>query len=73
MNCDFLSLKKDVNVPLKSYMQKNCFKKISFLLASWRSLMKIAGSGSISQMHGSADPDPDPPQNVMGPQHCLSL
>ncbi len=25
------------------------------------------GSGSISQRHGSADPDP--PQNVMDPQH----
>jgi hypothetical protein len=32
--------------------------------------MKIQGSGSISQMHGSADPDPH--QNVMDPQHCLS-
>jgi hypothetical protein len=33
-------------------------------------MMKIAGSGSesISQRHGSADPDP--PQNVMDPQHC---
>jgi hypothetical protein len=37
--------------------------------------MKIAGSesgsgsGSISQRHGSADPDLDPHQNVMGPQH----
>jgi hypothetical protein len=28
-------------------------------------------SGSISQRHGSADPDPDPPQNVMHPQHWL--
>jgi hypothetical protein len=27
--------------------------------------MKIEGSGSISQRHGSADPDPDPHQNVM--------
>jgi hypothetical protein len=27
----------------------------------------MAGSGSISQRHGS--PDPDPPQNVMDPQH----
>ncbi len=26
-------------------------------------------SGSIRQRHGSADPDPDPPQNVMDPQH----
>ncbi len=29
------------------------------------------GSGSISQMHGSADPDPH--QNVMDPQHCLKV
>jgi hypothetical protein len=34
-------------------------------------MTKIAGS--ISQRHGSADPDPDPPQNVMDPQHCLNL
>jgi hypothetical protein len=27
------------------------------------------GSGSISQRHGSADPDP--PQNVRDPQHCF--
>ena len=27
-------------------------------------------SGSISQRHGSADLDPDPPQNVLDPQHC---
>jgi hypothetical protein len=34
---------------------------------------KIAGSGSISQKHGSEDPDadPDPPQNVMDPEHWL--
>jgi hypothetical protein len=31
-------------------------------------MMKIAGpgSGSISRMHGSVDPDPDPPQNGHG-------
>jgi hypothetical protein len=38
-------------------------------------MTKIAGygsaSGSISQRHGSADPDPDPPQNVMDLQHWL--
>jgi hypothetical protein len=28
-------------------------------------------SGSIGQRHGSADPEPDPHQNVMDPQHCL--
>ncbi len=36
-------------------------------------MTKIAGSGSISQRHGSADPDPDPPQNVMDPQHCVEV
>jgi hypothetical protein len=30
--------------------------------------MKIAGSGSISQRYGSADPDPF--QNFMDQQHC---
>ncbi len=41
--------------------------------------MKIEGSGSefesgsISQKHGSADPDPDPHQNVMDPEHCFLL
>ncbi len=34
--------------------------------------MKIEGSGSISQRHGSADPDPDPHQNVMDPQHYFT-
>jgi hypothetical protein len=43
------------------------------LMASWRSMMKIEGtasgseSGSISQRHGSVDPDPH--KNVMDPQH----
>ncbi len=67
---DFLSLKNDVNVPSKSNKQKKLCEKICFLLPSWRSMTKISGSGSISQRHGSADPDPDPPQNVMDPQHC---
>jgi hypothetical protein len=53
------------------YLQKVISRKsvltISFFLAS--SIAKIAGSGSISQRHGSADPDPDPPQNVMDPEH----
>jgi hypothetical protein len=31
--------------------------------------MKIEGYGSISQTHESADPDPDPHQNFMDPQH----
>jgi hypothetical protein len=32
-------------------------------------MTKIAGSGSIGQRHGSADPDPH--QNVMDPEHWL--
>jgi hypothetical protein len=41
----------------------------SFLLASCRSMTKIAGSGSICQRHGSADPDPY--QNAMDPQQLI--
>ncbi len=52
--------------------KKHSFKKkiifFSFLLVSWRSMTKIAGSASISQRNSSADPDPY--QNVMDPQHC---
>jgi hypothetical protein len=53
-------------------MHENFFSKIIFLLASWRSMMKIEepGSGSMSQSHGSANPHPDPHQNVMDPEHC---
>ncbi len=56
-------------------LKKNLFM-VSILIVNDE---KIAGSGSasgsefgsISQRHGSADPDPDPHQNVMDPQHCL--
>ncbi len=65
-------MKNDVNVPSKSNKKKN-FKKISFLFASLRSMTKIAGSGFISQRHRFADPDPDPHQNVMDPEHCCIL
>ncbi len=44
----FLSFKNYVNVPSKSNKQKKLCKKISFLLASWWSMTKIAGSGSGS-------------------------
>ncbi len=44
---DFLSWKNDVNVPSKISKQKN-LEKNYFLLASWRSLTKRAGSRSIS-------------------------
>jgi hypothetical protein len=65
---DFISLKNDVSVPSKS---RKIVLKISFLLASSMSMTKIAGSGSgsTSQRHGSADPDP--PQNFMDPEHCF--
>ncbi len=36
-------------------------------------MTKIAGSGSISQRHEFADPDPDPHQNVMDPEHWLEV
>jgi hypothetical protein len=52
--------------------QKIYFLYEFFLLAFCRSMAKIAGSGSISQRHGSADTDPDPHQNVMDPQHCFN-
>jgi hypothetical protein len=44
-------------------------KKINekIFLASLKSLQKGVGSGSISQRHGTADPDPH--QNVTDPQH----
>jgi hypothetical protein len=77
---DFLSLKNDVNVPSKSNKQKKLCSKSNFLLASGVSdenrirppgSGSESGSGSIGQRHGSADPDPH--QNVMDPQHCLSV
>ncbi len=71
---DFLSLKNDVNV-LQKVISRIFFFLISFLLASWRSMTKIARSGSrsrsgfLSQRHGDADPDPY--QNDIDPQHCF--
>jgi hypothetical protein len=57
---------------IKMYLQKVISRKF-FLLASWRSMTKIAQSWSwsISQMHGSADPDPY--QNVTDLQHWWKL
>jgi hypothetical protein len=43
------TFKNDVKVPATSNMQKICF-----LLASWRSMIKIEESGSICQRLGSA-------------------
>jgi hypothetical protein len=38
-------------------------------------MTKVAGSGSVSQRLGSANPDPnpDPHQNVIDPQHCFAI
>ncbi len=58
---DFLSLKSDVNVPSISNKQKNFILNL-FFVAILKVETKIAGSGSISQRHGSSDPDPDPHQ-----------
>ncbi len=63
----------------KKYYAAKLLKNFCFLLASWRSMMKIEGSwsasgswsGSICERHGSADPDPDPFQNVMDPEHWM--
>ncbi len=48
-----LSLKNDVDEPSKRKKQKNIRKK-QFFLASWRSMTKIAGSGSVPKCLGSA-------------------
>jgi hypothetical protein len=48
-------------------MQKNFEKKN--LLVSCQPLTKNAGSRSVRQWYGSADPDPY--QNVTNPKHCL--
>ncbi len=66
--CHLLGLGSVIHFTACSSVSSSQFLKL-FFLASWRSMMKIEGSGSISQMHGSADPDPQ--QNVMDPQHWL--
>jgi hypothetical protein len=52
---------------LNKVISRKTFLKISFfgVLKVNDENLKIAGSGSISQRHGSADPDPY--QNVMDP------
>ncbi len=67
-------MKNDVNVPSKSNKQKNLFFFIFFFVGVlMRSVTKIAGSasksGSISQRHGSADPDLH--KNGVYPEHWL--
>jgi hypothetical protein len=53
---------------LQKVMSRETIRKW-FLLAFLRSMTKIVGFVSISQRHGSADPDPDPHQNFMDLQH----
>jgi hypothetical protein len=60
---DFVSLKNDLNVLSIRNEHKNYF-----LLASWRSLIKRVGSGTVSQRYRSEE-DPDPYQNVTDPKH----
>jgi hypothetical protein len=36
-------------------------------------MKKIVGSESISQKHGSAEPNPDPYRNVTDPEHCFNV
>jgi hypothetical protein len=69
-------MENDVKVSSKSNMQKNIVKKLVFCWGILKVKLKMEGSGSasgsesgsISQRHGSADPDPH--QNVIDPQHC---
>ncbi len=77
----FFLLQNDVNVPWKRNKHNNLVKKNYFLLASWRSLTKRAGSGagsvsgsafvSVSQRNGSEDPHLDPYQHVTDPEHWV--
>jgi hypothetical protein len=71
--CDFfliLYLRKLIEMYLQKVISKKTLKKTNFLQASCWLLTKKEGSRSGSQRRGSADPDPDPYQNVTDPQHC---
>jgi hypothetical protein len=63
-----------VSLYLQKVISRKTFFGISFYFAS---VTKIAGSasgsesGSISQRHGSADPNPH--QNCMDPEHCFQI
>jgi hypothetical protein len=55
------------------YLQKVLRRKICLKISfCWRLKVNDENSriGSISQRHGSEDPDPDPHQNVLYPEHC---
>ncbi len=53
---DFLSLNNDVNVGSKSNKEGKIYLKIIFLLALWRSMTKIARSGSRDPLVRGMDP-----------------
>jgi hypothetical protein len=57
---------------LQKVLSRKTVLKILVFCCSLEVMTKIAGSGSasgsISQRHGSADPDPH--QNVIDPEHC---
>jgi hypothetical protein len=55
---------------LQKVISRKTFTKNLFFVCVWKVVTKMegSGSGSISQRHGSADPDQH--QNVMDPQHC---
>jgi hypothetical protein len=68
-----LSVKNYVNLHSKSNKQKTLLKKLFFvciLKVTYERVGSGAGSGSISERHGSADPDPH--QNFINPEHWLS-
>jgi hypothetical protein len=61
----FIFEQNGVKVPTESKKKKKLEKNF-FLLASWQSLKKRAGS--VNQIYGSKDPDPY--QDDMDPEHC---
>ncbi len=73
LSCDFLFLLFVTSLWIFIFEEwcKDLPKKKYFLLVSWRSLTKRAGSGSFSQRHGSADPDPY--QNVTDPDPAFDF
>jgi hypothetical protein len=63
----------NVNVPSKGSEKKILGKNLFFvgILPLTKRAGSGAGSGTVSQWYGSSDPDPY--QNVTGPQHCLKV
>jgi hypothetical protein len=60
---DFLSLENYVNVPSNSNKQKRFSNKNCFFVG----ILKVNDEKSRIRIQ---DPDPDPLQNVMDPEHC---